>query len=99
MHTWKYHNPLQAHPIVFYVFFTHLKSKTTPVDGLQCVLSTGIVYISELNTVQPGLVRLVRLFNLKFFKKRKNMRVDAPIQSALESLWLPRHDVNTVDSR
>ena len=50
--------------------FTHLKSKTNPVDGLQCVFFIRIVYISELNTVQPGLVHLVRLFNLKSFKEK-----------------------------
>ena len=62
------------------VFFTHLKSKTNSIDGPQCVFSIRIAYISELNTVQPGLVRLVRFFNLKSFKKRNKTRVDAPLQ-------------------
>ena len=82
VHEYNYHDSLQAHLIAFYVFFvlTHLKSKTTPVDGPQCVFFISSVYISELNTVQPGLVIPVWLFNLKSFNKRNKIRVDAPLQ-------------------
>ena len=76
-------------------FFTHLKSKAILIDGLQCIFLIRIVLISELNTVQPGLVRLVRLFNLEFFiKKRKNTRDDAQIQKALVNIMY--YNVNFV---
>ena len=77
----QYHDSLQARLIVFYVVcLTHLKSKTTPVDGPQCVFFISSVYISELNTVKPGLVIPVWLFNLKSFNKRNKIRVNAPLQ-------------------
>ena len=82
VHEYKYHDYLQAHVIVFNVvfFLTHLKSKTAPVDGPQCVFFISSEYISELNTEQPGLVIPVWLFNLKSFNKRNKIRVDAPLQ-------------------
>ena len=73
---------LQAYLSVFFVIFflSHLKSKTAPVDGPQCVFPIRIVYIGELNTVQAGLVLLIWLFNLKSFNKRNKIRVDVPLQ-------------------